>query len=183
MATPTRRSPARLAASGVSLALTPSSVKIEGGLAEASSPALIVRAPIPGAGPIPAGFFTIVIGATQARAAASPGFDVSDVADLTSTPIGAVQGETFTSAGDSGGSSLPDLSASGGSTFSPTSPAATAPSPQSGLALNAAAVGQPTDYHFAGVSSRLVLVILLLGIVGVRLIRRYMRRLLSIGRQ
>jgi hypothetical protein len=169
-----------LAATGIKLALTPSDVHIQGGAAEASAPALIATVPIPAAGPIPAGYLTLVLGATHARAAASAGFDVSDVADLTGSPVGAVQGDSFTSGGDSG-AGLPDLSAGGGSgAFSPTP---TVSSPRSGQTLNAAVAGTtaPSGYHFGGVSSRLVLVILLLGIVGVRLVRRYMRRLLSLG--
>jgi hypothetical protein len=171
-----------LAASGIHLALTPGTVKTTGGTAEAAAPALLITMPTPGAGPVPAGFVTIVLGSTHAQTAASPGAEVSaDITDV-GAPLGEVLGSSLASTGDSGGGTLPDLSAGGGTSTSTGLTPGAAGTPGTGLALNTAA-SQPTDYHFGGVSGRLVLVILLVGIVGVRLIRRYMRRLLSIGSQ
>jgi hypothetical protein len=171
-----------LGQTGISLALTPSDVKTQGGTAEAGSPALIVTAPIPTAGPIPAGFFTIVLGATHARTAASAGLEVAgDLANV-GTPLGAVEGASFGSAGDSG-AGAPTLSAAGssGSGEGAVGAAPVTSAPRSSVAFDTAA--SRSDYHFGGISPRLVLVILLLGLIGVRLVRRYMRRLLSIGSQ
>ena len=184
-AEPNKQIAAVLAASGFSLALTPSDVKIQGGTVEAGSPALIITAPIPNVAFIPAGSMTIVLGATHARTAASAGSDVtSDLTDV-STPVGAVEGASFGSVGDTGGGgsssgTLPDLSASG-TTGATLSPSGAAPSTRSDVALATAAT--PSDYHFRGVSPGLVLLLMLLGFAGVLLIRRYMRRLLSIGSQ
>lgn len=172
-----------LAASGIHLALTPTDTKTSGGTAEASAPSLLITLPIPNVGPIPAGYFTIVLGATHAQTAASPGIDVStDITDV-GAPLGSVLGESLTSGG--GGSSLPDLSAGGTSTS--TASGSSVGSPVTGrspaLAVNAATTEDANAYHFGGLSGRLVLVMFLVGIVGVLLIRRYMRRLLSIGGQ
>ncbi|HZQ87137.1 MAG TPA: hypothetical protein VFA83_20005 [Acidimicrobiales bacterium] len=171
-----------LAASGIHLALTGSDVKTTGGTAEASAPELLITIPTPGIGPIPAGFLTIVLGSTHAKTAASPGIDVSgDLTDV-GAPLGGVLGTSLTS-GDSGSSSgtVPDLSAGGDSSLT-SAEGSPSGSVRPQVAVNASNV-EDTPYHFGGLSSRLVLVMLILGFVGVLLIRRYMRRLLSIGGQ
>ncbi|MBV9666482.1 MAG: hypothetical protein JOZ37_21140 [Actinobacteria bacterium] len=170
-----------LAASGIHLALTPSDVHIDGGTAQASAPALLITIPTPNIGPLPAGFLTIELGATHAQSAASPGIDVSgDLTDV-GAPLGQVLGSSLTS-GDTGSSAgtLPDLSAGGGSALTSTTGAGSSIRPQ--VAVNASNT-EEAPYNFKGLSGRLWLVMLVLAFVGVLLIRRYMRRLLSIGRQ
>jgi len=172
-----------LAASGIHLALTPGDVTTSGGTAEASAPALLITLPIPAAGPIPAGFFTIELGATHAKSAASPGLDVSgDITDA-GTPLGEVLGSSLTSS-DTGSSTgtLPDLSAGGGSSLTSAGSGSSGSLTRPQVAVNASNT-EEAPYSFKGISGRLFFAMLLLGFVGVLLIRRYMRRLLDIGRQ
>ena len=165
-----------LAQTGYHLSLTPDDLKLAGGDAEASSPALVVVAPTPGSGPVPAGFATIVLGATHSHTAASVG-DVSDVGTDVGSTLPAVEAAAFGSTGGGPTGSFPDLSASGsGGTTLPATRSSAGP----GATLQAAAPA-PAAYHFGGVSPKLVLLALFLGILGVVVIRRYMTRLLSTG--
>ena len=171
-----------LAASGIHLALTPGDVTTSGGTAEATAPALLITLPIPAAGPIPAGFFTIELGATHAKSAASPGLDVStDITDV-GAPLGQVLGESLTSGGTGSTGTLPDLSSSGGSSLTSTGSSATRSAIRPQVVLNASNT-EEAPYNFKGISGRAFFAMLCLGFVGVLLIRRYMRRLLDIGRQ
>ena len=118
-----------------------------------------------------------MLGATHAHTNASPGSDVTDVvSDVTVRRCLPSKAAAF---GSTGGdqASFPNLTAggSGGAVARRRRRCDAAPRPST-------PAGQtPAAYHYGGVSSRLVLVALVLGLIGVRLIRRYMARLLSTG--
>jgi hypothetical protein len=160
---------------GATVALTGGGEHLEGGSASRDAGGLLITIPTPGAGPVPPGTLTLILGGAVANASATTGLsiggDTADVLDgsLPSSPVSAPAGSLTEF---SAGASLPGIE--------PSSPPAAVPrGGATAPARTLTPAGAERGYDFGGVPMSLVLALAIATVLLARTVRTQLVKLLA----